>query len=185
MEEKILAALKKEQAGMAMQLRENHMVLTAAREVRRPLGARLWEMARFCVVGGLCFLLDYGLLFACTEYGGVPYLWSSGISFSVSVMVNYWLCLAYVFRGAGEQSRRQRVLFLGSSVAGLGLNQVVMWALVDGLGVRGVIRAEAPCLGNGHRCGRFCLAVHVLRHVRLFCCVFPRRVVYYGYYQLS
>ena len=31
MEEKILAALKKEQAGMAMQLRENHMVLTAAR----------------------------------------------------------------------------------------------------------------------------------------------------------
>ncbi len=135
MEEKILAALKKEQAGMAMQLRENHMVLTAARGVRRPLGARLWEMARFCVVGGLCFLLDYGLLFVCTEYGGIPYLWSSGISFSVSVLVNYWLCLAYVFRGAGEQSRRQRVLFFGSSVAGLGINQVVMWALVDGLGV--------------------------------------------------
>ena len=98
-------------------------------------GTRLLEVARFCVVGGLCFLLDYGLLFVCTEYVGVPYLWSSGISFSVSVVVNYWLCLSYVFRGAGEQSRRQRVLFLGSSVAGLGLNQVVMWALVDGLGV--------------------------------------------------
>ena len=40
-----------------------------------------------------------------------------------------------MFRGAGQQSRRQRVLFLGSSVAGLGINQVVMWALVDGLGV--------------------------------------------------
>lgn len=59
------------------------------------------------------------------------------------------------------------------------------WSVNRRLGVRGGIRAEAPCLGNGHRCGRFCLAVHVLRHVRLFCCVFPRRVVYYGYYQLS
>ena len=37
----------------------------------------------------------------------------------------------------------------------------------------------------GERALVFCLAVHVLRHARLFCCVFPRRVVYYGYYQLS
>lgn len=102
---------------------------------RRLRGERLFEVARFCFVGGMCFLIDYGLLFVCTEYGGIPYLWSSGISFSVSVLVNYWLCLAYVFRGAGQQSRRQRVLFLGSSVTGLGINQVVMWALVDGLGV--------------------------------------------------
>ena len=86
---------------------------------RRLRGERLFEVARFCFVGGMCFLIDYGLLFVCTEYGGIPYLWSSGISFSVSVLVNYWLCLAYVFRGAGQQSRRQ----------------VVMWALVDGLGV--------------------------------------------------
>ena len=81
---------------------------------RRLRGERLFEVARFCFVGGMCFLIDYGLLFVCTEYGGIPYLWSSGISFSVSVLVNYWLCLAYVFRGAGQQSRRQRVLFLGA-----------------------------------------------------------------------
>ena len=37
---------------------------------RRLRGERLFEVARFCFVGGMCFLIDYGLLFACTEYGG-------------------------------------------------------------------------------------------------------------------
>ena len=64
------------------------------------LRSRLYEIARFVLVGGACFVLDYGLLYVLTEYVGLYYLLSAGISFSVSVFVNYWLCLACVFRGA-------------------------------------------------------------------------------------
>ena len=93
--------------------------------------SRLYEIARFVLVGGACFVLDYGLLYILTEYVGLYYLLSAGISFSVSVFVNYWLCLACVFRGADAQTRRAKMLFFGSSIAGLGLNQLLMWLLVD------------------------------------------------------
>ena len=97
--------------------------------------SRLYEIARFVLVGGACFILDYGLLYILTEYGGLHYLLSAGISFTVSVFVNYWLCLACVFRGADAQTRRAKMLFFGSSIAGLVLNQLLMWVLVDGLSV--------------------------------------------------
>ena len=92
--------------------------------------SRLYEIASFVLVGGACFILDYGLLYVLTEYGGLHYLLSAGISFTVSVFVNYWLCLVCVFRGANAQTRRAKMLFFGSSIAGLGLNQLLMWIIV-------------------------------------------------------
>ncbi len=89
------------------------------------------EIIRFCIVGGLSFLVDYGLLYICTEYIGVYYLWSSAISFTVSVIFNYWLCVVYVFKGAKKQNRKQATLFIGSSIIGLGLNQLCMWLFVE------------------------------------------------------
>ena len=97
--------------------------------------ARFREIVRFSLVGGGCFVVDYGLLYAFTEFLGIPYLWSSGLSFTISVFVNYWLCLTYVFRGAGRQSGRQQALFFGSSLAGLVLNQICMYIFVDLCGI--------------------------------------------------
>ena len=97
--------------------------------------SRFYEIARFILVGGACFVLDYGLLYILTEYGGLHYLLSAGVSFTISVFVNYWLCLVCVFRGANTQMHRAKMLFFGSSIAGLGLNQLLMWMLVDLFGI--------------------------------------------------
>lgn len=91
---------------------------------------RMLEIIRFCFVGGVSFLMDYSILFALTEFAGVYYLYSSAISFSVSVVFNYWLCVVYVFKGAKKQSARQATIFIGSSIVGLGLNQLCMWFFV-------------------------------------------------------
>jgi len=97
--------------------------------------SRLYEIVRFVLVGGACFILDYSLLYVLTEYGGLHYLLSAGISLTVSVFVNYWLCLVCVFHGANAQTHRAKILFFGSSIAGLGLNQLLMWMLVDLAGI--------------------------------------------------
>jgi len=91
---------------------------------------RMLEIIRFCFVGGVSFLMDYGILFALTEFAGVYYLYSSAISFSVTVVFNYWLCVIYVFKDAKKQSTRRAIIFFGTGVVGLLLNQLCMWFFV-------------------------------------------------------
>lgn len=92
---------------------------------------RFWEFFRFCMVGGVSLALDYAILFALTEWAGLYYLYSSAISFSVTVVFNYWLCVKYVFKGAKKQTTRQAIIFFSTGVVGLGLNQLCMWFFVD------------------------------------------------------
>ena len=82
------------------------------------------------MVGGVSFLLDYALLFALTEWAGVYYLYSSAISFTVTVIFNYWLCVIYVFKGARKQTFRQAIIFFVTGAIGLALNQLCMWFFV-------------------------------------------------------
>lgn len=96
---------------------------------------RMLEIVRFCFVGGVSFLMDYGLLFVLTEFVGLYYLYSSAISFSVTVVFNYWLCVIYVFKGAKRQTPQQALIFFGTGVVGLGLNQLCMWFFVDVAGL--------------------------------------------------
>lgn len=100
-----------------------------------PGRARSLEILRFLLVGGAGFLFEYALLFLLTEFAGLPYLWSSGIAFTISAILNYWLCVVYVFHGAQQQSGRQTILFFLTSLIGLGINQLCMWLLVDGAGL--------------------------------------------------
>lgn len=95
---------------------------------------RFWEVFRFLLVGGGCFLLEYGLLFALTEYGGLNPLVSAPIAFTVSLVVNYILCVYVVFH-AEQQSKKQMALFALTSIIGLGINQVVMWFFIDIIGI--------------------------------------------------
>lgn len=94
------------------------------------------QLIRFGMVGFLCFFIDYGVLLALTELCGINYLISSGISFTLSVTVNYLLSMKYVFQAKAENSKvREFVLFVLLSLAGLGINQLVMWLAVEKLGV--------------------------------------------------
>ncbi len=96
---------------------------------------QLLEIVRFAIVGGASFLVDYALLYLCTEKLGFYYLHSAAISFTVSVIVNYWLCVIFVFTGARKQTGRKAALFFGSSIVGLGINQVCMRLFVESFGL--------------------------------------------------
>ena len=95
---------------------------------------RFWEVFRFLAVGGGCFLLEYALLFSLTEYGGLAPLVSAPIAFTISLIVNYILCVYVVFH-VKHQGTKQMILFIVTSIMGLGLNQLVMWFCIDILAI--------------------------------------------------
>lgn len=95
---------------------------------------RFWEVFRFLLVGGSCFLLEYFLLYTLTEYGGLDPLLSAPIAFTISLIVNYILCVYVVFH-VKHQGKRQMILFIVTSIMGLALNQLVMWFCIDILSI--------------------------------------------------
>lgn len=95
-----------------------------------PEGERFWEILRFLFVGGGCFIFEYALLYSLTEFIGISYLTSSAVAFTLSLIVNYILCVVFVFR-TGKQTKEEMALFAATSLAGLLINQATMWILVE------------------------------------------------------
>lgn len=85
------------------------------------------EMLRFALAGAAGFLVEIGGLILLKEKLGMDTLAATPIAFLVSVIVNYVICVLWVFPGAREQSRMNQAAFLLTSVVGLGLNELLMW----------------------------------------------------------
>ena len=95
------------------------------------------QIIKFGVVGGLAFIIDYGLLIFCTEVLGINYLISSAIAFSIAVIFNFILSTLWVFDTSGNQNdkRMQFVAFVILSIIGLGLTELLMWLGTDVIGI--------------------------------------------------
>ena len=90
------------------------------------------QLLKFGLVGGIAFLIDYGLLFICTEWFGIYYFISSIISFSVSVIFNYIASVLWVFAVDQEKSKTKNfIIFIALSIVGLGINQIIMYYGVE------------------------------------------------------
>ena len=89
------------------------------------------ELIRFYLVGGVCFVIDYGLMVALKELLGVHYLVAAAVSFTVSVIVNYILCVVWAFKGVEKTNKVVMAAFFMTSLVGLGLNELFMWIFVD------------------------------------------------------
>lgn len=88
---------------------------------------RLGEVIRFVITGGVCFLIELAALILLRDKAGLDTLIATPIAFTISVIVNYLLCVKWVFDGAGEQGNKQKIGFVVTSVMGLLLNELLMW----------------------------------------------------------
>lgn len=92
------------------------------------------QFMKFGIVGVIAFVIDYGVMILLTEVFGVPYLISTTISFVVSVIFNYFASMRFVFKRKDDMSRRREfIIFIVLSVCGLGINDLLMWLMVDSL----------------------------------------------------
>ena len=87
---------------------------------------KVWEIFRFGVNGGVCFVVDAAIMWVCMNIFHLADWLSIGLGFTVSVILNYVLCLVWVFKGATKQTLKSQIIFIGSSVIGLGLTEVLM-----------------------------------------------------------
>lgn len=94
------------------------------------------QIIRFGIVGGLAFVVDFGVLTALVELGHMNELVAAAIAFCVSVIFNYILSVVWVFDVDKEKSAaRNFSLFIILSIVGLGLTELIMWIMIDKMGI--------------------------------------------------
>ena len=69
--------------------------------------SRLGEVVRFALTGGVCFLVEFAALVLLKEGLGLDTLIATPIAFALSVVVNYALCMRWVFRGEKAESKKE------------------------------------------------------------------------------
>lgn len=100
-----------------------------------PNAALLNQFIRYVGVGGTAFIVDFGCLFALTEYAGLHYLVAATIAFCVGLTTSYVLCLVWVFDFRRMENRLHEFLVFGAiGIAGLLLNNLLLWLLTDLVG---------------------------------------------------
>ncbi len=106
---------------------------------RDKLKSLVKEFARYLVVGGTAFLIDYGLFWLTNRFvfntleSGVYY--ATAVGFIAGLIYNYFLSLVFVFRSAKEQNKGKSVgaflIFAVIGVVGLALSEAGMYLIYD------------------------------------------------------
>lgn len=99
-----------------------------------------FQLIRYVFVGGLAFVVDYGLLYLLTEYAGLHYLLSATCSFLAGLIVNYLISTTWVFNQSKLKNKWMEFTIFGLiGVVGLGLNNLFLYLLTDKIGVHYMI----------------------------------------------
>ena len=95
------------------------------------------QLIKFGLVGGIAFLIDYGIMVFLTEVFKIPSLISAAISFTVSVIFNYISSVKWVFDVDKEKNSKTKelVVFILLSIVGLGINELIMWIMDKEFGI--------------------------------------------------
>lgn len=94
------------------------------------------QVFRYLLVSGASFAVDFSVLWILTEFAGFHYLVSAAISYLSGLAFNYFLSILWVFHSSKLKSKTAEVLiFVLIGVAGLGLNELILWVWTGLLGL--------------------------------------------------
>ena len=88
---------------------------------------------KFGIVGVIAFIIDYGLMNILLLFH-LHNILASTVSFLVSLVFNYLASMKFVFKHRPDMARWMEILiFVGASVIGLGMNEVIIYISTFGM----------------------------------------------------
>lgn len=93
------------------------------------------QIVNFLLFGGTAFLIDFALLYALTEWVGLPYLASAFVSFIAAATFNYYATVHWVFSGGKLPFQTRFAVFIALGVTALLLNELGMMVFVEWVGL--------------------------------------------------
>jgi putative flippase GtrA len=89
------------------------------------------EIFKYVIAGGLAFLVDFSVLYVCTEFLDMHYLLSNLLGYFSGLFITYALNTRWVFSYRRyKKTWLEFLIFNAIVVASLGLNQAMMAMLV-------------------------------------------------------
>ena len=88
----------------------------------------LVQIFKFVIVGGIATLIDWIIYFICYHFIGIEPLIANIISFTISVIYNFWASIKYVFDVKGN-NKRNFIIFVVFALIGLGINEIIIFLL--------------------------------------------------------
>jgi len=101
----------------------------------------------FFFVGALSSFVDIGLMYGCTTYLGVWYLYAAAFSYLCGVVVNYLANRYFTFPDTGTKTAAQFATFFAISFSCLVVNLGIVWLAVTFFSISPVMaKILATCI---------------------------------------
>ena len=90
------------------------------------------QLARYLLVGGAAFVVDFTTLVLLAEWGQIDHLTAAAAGFLVGLIVNYFLSVTWVFHQRSLSNRQAEFLiFSAVGLAGLVLTELILFVGTD------------------------------------------------------
>lgn len=90
------------------------------------------QLFRYTLVGGLAFIVDFGLLFIFTDIFRIYYLISAALAFLSGLTTNYILSIVWVFNKRRLRNKSFEFgIFALIGFIGLGFNELFIWFFTE------------------------------------------------------
>ena len=107
---------------------------------RLPRKSLAGQFVRYLVTGGLAFIVDFGLFALCLYVFDWHYLLANLVGLVAGLVLNYAMSIVWVFTACKRTLEKQKVaefvLFALVGIAGVGINQLLMYLMVDGMALK-------------------------------------------------
>lgn len=100
-------------------------------EVKLTTKENLFQLMKYAFYAGIATVIDIGVLYLLTQYFLIYYLLSAAISYVCGMITNYSLNKYLTFKNTSKRIGPQFGLFLIVALIGLGLNELIIFLLVE------------------------------------------------------
>jgi len=95
----------------------------------------LIQLFRYFISSGLSLVFDFFTLYLFTDVLHVYYLISAVMSYSIGMVINYYISVHWVFKTRAYAQSREFLIFVVIGILGLGINVGILWVWTSLLGL--------------------------------------------------